>query len=64
MTLRWIVCIVVKNQASGEKWFISEVIVDTVRVYIYSSSDEADDVFKVEVSRWWKSRMVWERLDR
>ena len=31
---------IVKNQASGGKWLISDAIVDTVRVYIYFSGDD------------------------
>ena len=47
MTMKHIVGIIVKNQASGEKWLISEAIVDTVRVYIYCSGDEVDEVEEV-----------------
>ena len=35
MTIQRIVGSIVKNQASGWKWLISEEIFDTVRVYIY-----------------------------
>ena len=47
MTMRRIVGSIVKNQASGEKWLISEAIVDTVRVYIYLSGDEVNEVLKL-----------------
>ena len=47
MTMRYIVGIIVKKQASGGKWLISEVIFDTVSVYIYCYSDELDEVLKV-----------------
>ena len=47
MTMRYIVGIIVKNQASGSKWIISEAIVETLRVYIYFSGDEVDEVLKV-----------------
>ena len=33
--MRHIVGSIVKNQAYGGKWLISEAIVDTVRIYIY-----------------------------
>ena len=49
MTMRHIVGSIVKNQASGEKWLISEAIVDTLRVYINCSVDDVDKVFKVEL---------------
>ena len=39
MNMRHIVGSIVKNQASGGKWFIYEAIIDTARVYIYCSSD-------------------------
>ena len=51
MTMRKIVGSIVKNQASGGKWLISEAIVDTVRVYIYCYGDEVDDVLKVELEQ-------------
>ena len=35
MTIRRIVGSIVKNQDSGEKWLISEAIVDPIRVCIY-----------------------------
>ena len=48
VTNMWqIVGSIVKNQASGGKWLISEAIVDTVRVYIYLSGDDVSGVFKV-----------------
>ena len=47
MTMRQIVSNIVKNQASGEKWLISEAIVDTVRVYICLSGDEVNEVLKL-----------------
>ena len=49
MTMRHIFGSIVKKQASGEKWIISEVIVYTVRVYIYYSGDDVDEVLKVEL---------------
>ena len=49
MTMRKIVVGIVKNQASGVKWLISETIDDTVRVYIYFSGYEVDEVMKVEL---------------
>ena len=51
MNIRWIVGIIIKNQASGGKCLISEEIVDTVRFYIYCSGDEVDEVFKVELEQ-------------
>ena len=51
MTMRYIVGGIVKNQASGEKWFISEAIFDTVRDYIYFSGDEMDDFLKVDLDQ-------------
>ena len=39
MTMWKIVGIIVKNQAFGGKWLISESIVDTVSVHIYFSGD-------------------------
>ena len=47
MTMRQIVGIIVKMQASGGEWLISEAIVDTVRVYIYLYGYEVDEVLKV-----------------
>ena len=47
MTVWQIIGIIVKNQASGGKWLISEEMFDTVGVYIYWSGDEVDEVFKV-----------------
>ena len=49
MNIRRVIGIIVKNQASGGKWLVSEAIVDTVSVYIYCSGDEVDDVLKVEL---------------
>ena len=49
MTMRQIVGSIVKTQASGGKWLISEAIVNTVRFYIYCSVYEVDGVFKVEL---------------
>ena len=40
---------IIKNQASGGKWLISEAIVDTDRIYIYFSGDDVDEVLKVEL---------------
>ena len=42
---------IVKNQASGGKWLISESIVDTVRFYKYFSGDEVDEVLKLELDQ-------------
>ena len=39
MNIRRVIGIIVKNQASGGKWLVSEAIVDTVSVYIYCSGD-------------------------
>ena len=47
MTMRRIIGSIVKKQSSGGKWLISEVIFDTVRVYIYFSGDDVDYVLKV-----------------
>ena len=47
MTMWWIVGSIIKNQASGGKWLISDAIVDTVRVSIYCSNDEVGEVLKV-----------------
>ena len=49
MTMRRIVSSIVKNQSTGGKWLISEIIIHTVRVYIYFSSDEVHEVFMVEL---------------
>ena len=49
MTMQQIVGSIVKNQASGGKWLISEAIVDTLGVYIYCSIDEVDEVLKVDL---------------
>ena len=46
ITMSKIVGGIVTNQASCGKWLISEAIVDTVRVYIYCSGDELDEVLK------------------
>ena len=46
-----IVASIVKNKSSGGKWLISESIVDTVRVYIYLSGDEVNEVLKVELDQ-------------
>ena len=51
ITMQKIVGNISKNQASGGKWLISEAIVDTVRVYIYLSGDEVDEVLKVELDQ-------------
>ena len=47
MTMRQIVGSIVKKQASGGKWIISEAIVYTVRVYIYCYGGEVDEVLKL-----------------
>ena len=49
MNMWQIVGSIVKNQASGGNYLISEAIVDTVRVYIYCSDDEVDEVLKLEL---------------
>ena len=49
MIMRQIVGSIVKNQASGGKWLISEAIVDTASLYIYCSGDEVDEVLKLEL---------------
>ena len=49
MTMRKIVVGIVKNQASGVKWLISDTIDDTLRLYIYLSGDEVGEVMKVEL---------------
>ena len=41
--------VLLKKQASGGKWLISEAIVDTVRFYIHCSGDEVDEVLKVDL---------------
>ena len=51
MTMWKIVGSIVKNQVSGGKWLISDRIVDTVRVYIYCSCGEVDEVLKVELDQ-------------
>ena len=51
MTMQQIVGIIVKKQASGRKWLICEEIVDNVRVYIYCSDDDVDEVLKVELEQ-------------
>ena len=48
-TMRQIVGSIVKNKASGGKWLIIEEIVDTMRLYIYCSGDEVDEVFNAEM---------------
>ena len=40
---------IIKNQTSGGKWLVSEAIMDTVRVYVYCSGDDVDDLTKVEL---------------
>ena len=42
---------IVKNQASGGKWLISDAIVDTVRVYICFSGDDLCEVLKLELDQ-------------
>ena len=49
MIMCHIVGSIVKNQAYGSKWLISEEIVDTVRVYISCSGDKVDEILKVEL---------------
>ena len=49
MTMWCIFGSIVKNQDSVGKWLISEAILDTVRVYIYCSGDEVDEVLKAEL---------------
>ena len=49
MNVQRIVGSIVKNQASGGKWLMSEANVYTMRFYIYCSVDEVDDVLKVDL---------------
>ena len=49
MTMWQIVGSIVKNQAYGGKWLVSEAIFDILRVYIYFSGDDIDEVFKVDL---------------
>ena len=49
MTMRKIIGSIVKNQASGGKCLISEAILYTVRLYIYCSTDEVDEVLKMKL---------------
>ena len=49
MTMWQIVGSIVKNQAYGGKWLVSETIFDILRVYIYFSGDDMDEVFKVDL---------------
>ena len=51
MIMRKIVGIIDKNQASGGKWLISEAIAYNVRVYIYCSSDEVNEVLKADLDQ-------------
>ena len=51
MTMHRTVGSIVKNQASGGKWLISEEITDTVKVYIYCSGDEADAFLMAELDQ-------------
>ena len=51
MTMRRIVGSIVKNQTSGDKWLVSEAIVDTMRVYKYCSGDELDEVLKLKLDK-------------
>ena len=46
--MRQIVGNIIRNKASGGKWLISEDILDTVRLYVYCSIDEVDEVPKAE----------------
>ena len=61
MTMRNIFGSIVKHQASGGKWLISEVIVDTVSVYIYCNGDEVDEVFKVNLDQMVEERVGLEK---
>ena len=51
MIMRQIVGSIVKNQSFGGKCIISEAIADTVRVYIYYSGDDMDEVLKVKLDQ-------------
>ena len=42
---------IVKTQAPGGKWLVSEANVDTVRVYIYFYGDEVYEVLKVKLDQ-------------
>ena len=44
-------CCIIKNQAFGGKRLISEAIVDTVRVYVYCSGYDVDEVLNVELEQ-------------
>ena len=50
-TMRLIVGSIVKHQASDGKWLISEAIVDNVRVYIYCSGDDVDEVLNGDLDQ-------------
>ena len=47
MAMWKIIGIIVKNLASGGKWLVSDMIVDSFRVYIYWSGDDVDEMLKV-----------------
>ena len=51
MTMSNIIGSIVKKQASGGKWLVSEEIFDTVRVYIYWYGYEVDEVLKLELDQ-------------
>ena len=51
MTIRRIVGIIVKNQASDVKWLISEAIFDTSRFYVYLSGDQVDEFLILELDQ-------------
>ena len=51
MTMRNIDGGIIKNQASGVKWLISESVSDTMRFYKYCSDDEVYEVLKVELEQ-------------
>ena len=51
MTMQYIVGSIIKKQASGGKWLVYEAIFDTVRVYIYWSGDEVDEVLRMDLDK-------------
>ena len=42
-SMKLIVDSIFLNQFSGKEWFLSEAIVDLVRIYTYFSGDDDDD---------------------
>ena len=51
MTTRRVFVSILKNQAHGWRWIISESIVDTVGVYIYNYVDDVDEFLKVDLDQ-------------